>query len=253
MNILTYQENSNFIINVNEHNFITIMGKGNKRIIDYLKVGDNNNYISLFGNKVNHKNINEYRCNVSFVLNEQIDIFTSETVEDELAYALENMGIKKSLMHEKVMECSVKFGLEDIFNKDPKMIGSSKQALIKIVQSLIVKPKIIILDEVLSLLDRKDKEKVISYLIEFVKEGNSIINFTSDIEDSLYGNYIILTDNDKLIAYGRTISILKEEKLMKRYGFSLPFIFDLNKQLMYYDLLDKYVLDSEGLVDLIWK
>ena len=62
-----------------------------------------------------------------------------------------------------------------------------------------------------------------------------------------------MNDKEKVIASGRTLSILNEEKLMNRLGLSLPFIVDLNKQLMYYDIIDKYILDEEGLVDEIWK
>lgn len=253
MAILEYFENDNLYFTVDNHEFITIMGNGNKNVIDNLVFKNKNNYIKLEGNTINSKKLPLYRSKVAFVLNEHLNTFTSETVEDELAFCMENLCVKTTTMHEKVLENSVKFDLDDILNSDSNSIGSSKKALIKIISCLLFKPKVLILDNILCELDRRDKEKIIPYLKQFVKEGNAIINFTADIEDTLYGNYIILLDKERVIASGRTLSILNEEKLMNRLGLSLPFIVDLNKQLMYYDIIDKYTLDEEGLVDEIWK
>jgi len=253
MAILEYFENEDLNFSVDNHEFITIMGNGNKKVVDNLIFKNRNNFIKLEGKNVTSKKLPLYRSKVAFVLNENLNTFTSETVEDELAFCMENLCVKTTTMHEKVLENSVKFDLEDILNSDPNSIGSSKKALIKIVSCLLFKPKVLVLDNILCELDRKDKEKIIPYLKQFVKDGNSVINFTSDIEDSLFGNYMILLDKEKVIASGRTLSILNEEKLMNRLGLSLPFIVDLNKQLMYYEIINEYTLEEEGLVDKIWK
>ena len=252
MTLLKYYENEEFSFEINDHSFVTIMGNGNNRIISNL-VNLKEKTITIGDKIMNKKNINYYRSKMGFILNDHMNIFTSETVEDELAYGLENMGIKSSAMHERVLESSVRFNLDSIFNTDPRFIGSSKQVLVKIAASLLLKPKILVLDNILDELDKNDKELVIKYLIEYIKEGNTVLNFTSNIEDSLYSNYMILTDKDKILAFGKTIPILKEEKLMKRLGFSLPFIFDLNTQLMYYGLIDSYHLKESELVSKLWK
>ena len=63
----------------------------------------------------------------------------------------------------------------------------------------------------------------------------------------------IITNNNELIAEGSTKSVLNEEKLMKKLGLGLPFIIELNKLLMDYEIIKKYELDMEKLVDKIWK
>lgn len=253
MSTLIYNESEKMHFSASDHNFITIMGKGNKKIIDNLLFNKKNPYITLNGNKVSMKNINEYRKNVSFVLNERLNVFTSETVEDELAYGMENLGLKKSTMHESILNLSSIFDLDGILDADPTTIGYSKKALIKILSCMVCDIKILVLDNILCELDKVDRKRIIEYLISFVKKGGIVLNFTADVEETLFGNYIILTDEDKIIASGRTLGVLNEEKLMNRLGLSLPFKFDLNKQLMYYDLVSEYILDEERLVDAIWK
>ena len=52
---------------------------------------------------------------------------------------------------------------------------------------------------------------------------------------------------------GKTLSVLNEEKILRRLGLGLPFIVELNKYLMDYKLIDKYYLTNKKLVGAIWK
>ena len=49
------------------------------------------------------------------------------------------------------------------------------------------------------------------------------------------------------------MSVLNEEKLLKRFGIGLPFMIELSKYLMDYGMIDKYYLTNEKLVGAIWK
>ena len=51
---------------------------------------------------------------------------------------------------------------------------------------------------------------------------------------------------------GDILSCLKEEKLIKRLGFKLPFMFDLSLQLNYYEVLDNVYLDKDKMIEKIW-
>ena len=52
---------------------------------------------------------------------------------------------------------------------------------------------------------------------------------------------------------GDVLSCLKEERLIKRLGFKLPFLFDLSLQLNYYEVLDDIYLDFKSMENAIWK
>ena len=67
-------------------------------------------------------------------------------------------------------------------------------------------------------------------------------------KDKIYVIY-----DKKLVCEGKTLSVLNEEKLLKRLGISLPFIIDLNKYFMDYSLINKYYLTNEKLVNALWK
>ncbi len=78
------------------------------------------------------------------------------------------------------------------------------------------------------------------------------INITSNIEDTLLCDYIYVFDKDKIVMEGKKESVLKEEKILKRLGYSLPFVVDLSLQLNYYNILDKIYFNIESLVHDLW-
>ena len=91
------------------------------------------------------------------------------------------------------------------------------------------------------------------FIQEYVKNGGIVINFTNDIEETMFGEKIIIIYDKKLVCEGKTLSVLNEEKILKRLGLGLPFIVELNKYLMDYKLIDKYYLTNKKLVGAIWK
>ncbi len=251
--ILKYNENEKIAFSLEEGNYYTFIGKLNDRILKNLLYIKENDYITFNKEKVTKNNLSNYRKNVSFSIYELVSTFTSETVNDELAYPLENMAYKNKEMEEKINDIALKLRLDLILEESPNNISMSKKALLNFGSAIITEPKIIILDNILDLLDKKDKEVVIKYLKEFTKNKGIVINFTNNIEDSLYGNILIVSNEEKIVISGKTISVLNEEIIMKRLGFSLPFIVQLNKYMKDYDLIKNYVLNYEGLVDKIWK
>lgn len=251
--ILKYYENDDINFELETGNFYTFIGSLNEQIVKNLLFKEENDYITYNNKKVTKDSLSIYRRNVAFSLYELVNIYDSETVIDELAYPLENLGFKNKSMYESIMEFSNKLRLDTILNESPYNISSSKRALLNVGSALVFCPKIIIINNIFGLLDKKDKEVLINYLKSFIKTGGVVVNFTNDIEESLYGNKLIISNKEKIVISGKTISVLNEEIIMKRLGYNLPFIVQLNKYMKDYELIKNYNLSYEGLVDKIWK
>lgn len=97
----------------------------------------------------------------------------------------------------------------------------------------------------------KDEEKIV--IKELLRIRNiHFIDITANVEDTLDSDYIIVYDNLELVLEGNRDEVLKNEKLLKRLGYGLPFIVDLSLQLSYYDLVDKVYYDDLELVGDVW-
>lgn len=109
--------------------------------------------------------------------------------------------------------------------------------------------KRVIFNESLSSLSNKEKKEIFDLLD---KQNINYVNVTSNIDDALFGDYIIVYDEDMKVLEGNKEVVLKNEKLLKKLGFGVPFVVDLSIQLMYYDILDKVYFDVDNLLEALW-
>lgn len=117
------------------------------------------------------------------------------------------------------------------------------------IEDLLSKDKIIFYNALNGLSLQKIKD-----ILARLKEKNiKYINLTNDMEEVLATNYLIIYDKNKILIEGKTLEVLKEEKVLKRIGLELPFIVELSHLLKDYGLIDELYLDKESLVDELWK
>ena len=100
---------------------------------------------------------------------------------------------------------------------------------------------------------RKFRENEKKAIINLLKtRGVNFINITSNMEEVLLSDYLVVYYDYNIAIEGKTLDVLKEEKILKRLGFSLPFTFDLSLQLKLYNTIDETETDLEKLVNKIW-
>lgn len=109
--------------------------------------------------------------------------------------------------------------------------------------------KRIVFNEIWYYLSKEEK----SELLEILKRRNvSFVNITSNVEDVIYSDYVIFYDDDKKILEGNKEMVLRNEKLLKRLGYGIPFVVDLSIQLNYYDIFDTVYYDMDKLTEALW-
>ena len=118
-----------------------------------------------------------------------------------------------------------------------------------IIAALLKKTDYLVLDDVLCHLN---KEQIKNIFLYAKKNKIAVINFTTNINEVLYSEYLIVLYNKKIAIEGPTMETLKEETLLKRLGFALPFMVDLSTQLNYYEIIDEIYLDQDEMVKKIW-
>ena len=116
-------------------------------------------------------------------------------------------------------------------------------------EELLEKKKIVFFN----VLNNLDDEKL-TKLFEFLNSNNMLyVNISNNMETSLYTKYLIIYDKNKILIEGKTLDVLKEEKLLKRLGWKLPFMVELSILLKDYGLINELYLKKENLVGALWK
>ena len=119
-----------------------------------------------------------------------------------------------------------------------------------IILNIINNKAFLVIDDLLCYLNRSEIDIIYKYA---KKNKISIIDINSNLDNVLYSKYLIVLYNGKIAMEGEVKSCLKEEKLLKRLGFRLPFIYDLSLQLNYYEVINEIYLNCKSLEEAIWK
>lgn len=156
-------------------------------------------------------------------------------IENNINYSIISNNINKTLL-DKFCEYTIVEG----FIKYDELVSKISY----------FKNKTIVFNDVLRRFSSDEKESIIELLA--VRKIN-FINITSDMEELLLSDYVIVFNNDELVLEGKVKDVLKEEKILKRIGFSLPFIVDLSTQLKLYGVISEVSYNERELVSELWK
>ena len=126
---------------------------------------------------------------------------------------------------------------------------SSEVVISNLEQLKSVKTNFIVFDDAIRTLSFHDKVVVFNNM---EVQNIHFINITSNLEEALYAHELKVIRKGKVLLEGSTISVLKEERILKRLGYKLPFIVDLSLQLNSYGIIDSIFLDEELLVNKLW-
>lgn len=151
---------------------------------------------------------------------------------------------------EDLEELNDYFMINKILQKMNEELSFQEKVLLVILMKTKNKPNYLVLDDLLIYLDYRTKVLLLNYLNS---KGILLIQVTSDLENVLFTDYVLCLYNGKIAIDGKSLDVLKNEKLLKRMGFSLPFYADLSIQLELYGLIKKMYLNKEDLVRNLWK
>lgn len=176
--------------------------------------------------------------------------FVCKTVKDELVYYLKKAFVQIEEVKRRIKDLNSFFDIKDLLNKSVQDLTISDRVLIKILALALLKPSYLAIDNLLTDLYPRTKVLLLNYL-----NSNNIllINVTSDMEEVLYTDYVLCLYDGISAIDGKALDVLGNERILKRLGFSLPFMVDLSLQLKDYGLIDKVYLNKESMVKDLWK
>lgn len=211
-------------------------------------------YIKVDGLYLNPKNTLEIQEKIGFAFeNPEMD-FVANSVLEELSFPLQNKKYEKDEILKEVQKVSSLFQLDNLLSRNPYQLSGGEKQILQLAVALIKKPKMLILDDALIMIDPVTKKEIWKILKQYNREENlTIIHFSSDTEEILEGDQAILLADGKVIASKKIRSLLQCEKEFTIHHLTLPFIADLSNKLQYYKVISNIQINQEKLVEMLWK
>ncbi len=246
----------NLSLSIKKGSFTTILGNngcGKSTLVRLLTGLEKANSIFIDGVFLSDDSISSIRKKMSVVFENPDNCLISETVIEDLCFPLENLNYSSDYIYSRVNEISSYLGINHLLQKNPHELSGGEKQLVSLGCALVTKPDLLILDEALSMIDDVSKKNILHLLKRINNDFNTtILNITHDVEESIYGSDILILDHGVLVHDSKD-NVYKQEKLLKKNGFDLPFMVNLSNKLSYYDMLDDVIFDMDEMVDLLWK
>ena len=131
--------------------------------------------INIDGKPVADMSVAELACAVAVVFQEPGSRLFLPSVEDELAFTLENMCVERDEMRERIAHALDITGLADKRYESPAKLSGGQVKLLALASVLVFPPRVLLLDEITAGLDRQAVERVINCADSLRKQGCAII------------------------------------------------------------------------------
>lgn len=222
------------------------------RLIDGLLEAESGEII-IDGDKLTVDNVWEKRRQIGMVFQNPDNQFVGATVEDDVAFGLENQGIPLEEMRERVKQALDLVGMSEFKSREPARLSGGQKQRVAIAGVVALRPNIIILDEATSMLDPEGRLDLIRTVKDIKDRYNmTVISITHDLDE------VALSDRVIVMKEGQVESISRPEELFLRtdlldLDLDQPFTANLAEQLRQvgFDLPDRYFTEEE-LEEALW-
>lgn len=149
--------------------------------------------------------------------------FTQETVEDEIAFGMCNLGYDRALMRARVEEASRACGLYDMLSRSPFHLSGGQQQRLAVACILALRPRVIILDESTSQLDPIGRDEVFTLVKELHKTGCTVIMVDHNMEKiAEYADKVAVLYAGELKAFGSVSEVFSQVETLEALKVRVP-------------------------------
>ncbi|MDR3156546.1 MAG: energy-coupling factor ABC transporter ATP-binding protein [Lactobacillales bacterium] len=249
----------NISYTVNEGEWIAIIGRNGSgkstsaKIINGLLAADSGQ-IFIEGNELTSENVWNIRRKIGMVFQNPDNQFVGTTVEDDVAFGMENIGIPRKEMIERVASALAEVRMSEFATHEPAHLSGGQKQRIAIAGILALSPKILVLDEATSMLDPEGRIEVLQTIHQLKEKKNlTVLSITHDIEEAANADRIFVMNEGELIRIGTPAEIFQESEQLTQWGLELPFFARLKEELSKKGIeVPTEYFDEERLVDWLW-
>ena len=222
------------------------------RLIDGLLEAESGDII-ISGDKLTAENVWEKRRQIGMVFQNPDNQFVGATVEDDVAFGLENQGLDYDLMVERVQQALELVGMQDFKEREPARLSGGQKQRVAVAGVVALRPDIIILDEATSMLDPEGRLDLIQ-IVKKIKDSNqlTVISITHDLDEIALSDRVLVMKEGQVESTATPRELFSREDL-EELGLDQPFVNQVKAALRQsgLPLPDSYLTEKE-LQDQLW-
>ena len=223
------------------------------RLIDGLLEAESGEIV-IDGQRLTEENVWNIRRQIGMVFQNPDNQFVGATVEDDVAFGLENQGLSRQEMKKRVEEALDLVGMLDFKKREPARLSGGQKQRVAIAGVVALRPAILILDEATSMLDPEGRRELIDTVKGIRKDYDmTVISITHDLEEVAMSDRVLVMKKGEIESTSSPRDLFSRNDL-DQIGLDDPFSNQLKHSLSQngYDLPENYLTESE-LEDKLWE
>lgn len=223
------------------------------RLIDGLLEAESGEIV-IDGQRLTEENVWNIRRQIGMVFQNPDNQFVGATVEDDVAFGLENQGLSRPEMKKRVEEALDLVGMLDFKKREPARLSGGQKQRVAIAGVVALRPAILILDEATSMLDPEGRRELIDTVKGIRKDYDmTVISITHDLEEVAMSDRVLVMKKGSIESTSSPRELFSRNDL-DQIGLDDPFANQLKHSLSQngYDLPENYLTESE-LEDKLWE
>ena len=223
------------------------------RLIDGLLEAESGEIV-IDGQRLTEENVWNIRRQIGMVFQNPDNQFVGATVEDDVAFGLENQGLSRQEMKKRVEEALDLVGMLDFKKREPARLSGGQKQRVAIAGVVALRPAILILDEATSMLDPEGRRELIETVKGIRKDYDmTVISITHDLEEVAMSDRVLVMKKGEIESTSSPRDLFSRNDL-DQIGLDDPFANQLKNSLNQhgYDLTENYLTESE-LEDKLWE
>lgn len=260
-----YKENQNYYdvkditFHVKRGEWLSIVGHNGSgksttvRLIDGLLEAESGEIV-IDGQRLTEENVWNIRRQIGMVFQNPDNQFVGATVEDDVAFGLENQGLSRQEMKKRVEEALDLVGMLDFKKREPARLSGGQKQRVATAGVVVLRPAILILDEATSMLDPEGRRELIGTVKGIRKDYDmTVISITHDLEEVAMSDRVLVMKKGEIESTSSPRELFSRNDL-DQIGLDDPFANQLKKSLSHngYNLPENYLTESE-LEDKLWE
>src|SRR5215216_98598 len=144
-------------------------------------------------------------------------------VEDDVAFGLENLGVPREEMRDRVARAVRAVGLEGYERREPHTLSGGEKQRVALAGLLAVEPEVLVLDEPTSMLDAAGRREVLEHLEE-LRSRKTVLHVTHHLEELLNADRVLILNGGELVADESPERLLADPELLRENRLILPVV-----------------------------
>lgn len=210
--------------------------------------------ITINGRQVNEESIWDIRKDVGMVFQNPDNQFVGTTVQDDIAFGMENRGVPRAEMIKRIDINLHAVAMEDYRMTEPHRLSGGQKQRVAIASVLAISPQVLILDEATAMLDPKGRIEIMNTVANIQKEHQlSLITITHDLREVVQAERVIVMNEGEMWDEATPREIFSKKKALREIGLDVPFVGILVDELKQMGIpITNEALNQEELLEDLW-